>query len=89
MLLIWMFREGSSGAGVCGEHSQQPEGQVQGWEVRKGLQCLGSSQETSRAGADEQQGEEHQMTSENQSQLCHHSVTLVGSWGVLEEQERP
>lgn len=74
MLLLWVFREGSSGAGGCGEHSQQPEGQVQGREVGKDLQCLGSSKETSRAGTHEQQGEEHQMTSENQSQLCPHRM---------------
>lgn len=92
MLLIWVVREGSSGAGGCGEHSQQPEGQVQGQEAGKGSQCLGSSKETSRAGADEQWGEGHQMTSESQSQLCPHRVCdPSGKLGCIRqaEQERP
>lgn len=48
MLLI---REGSSGAKGCGENFQQPEGQVQGQEVGKGLQCSGNSKGASGARA--------------------------------------
>lgn len=51
MLLIGVVREGSLGANGCGENFQQPEGQVQGQEIGKGLQCPGNSKEASGARA--------------------------------------